>query len=191
MLDRIADAPGDYYEGDAYFEQFYKDCDGIDLLWKLERRQTFREADVPSWVAFEEGDVERSLQLIEEMRPDVEKYTKSKPYETKRIRVVEEPLTPYLWWEIHLLKIRADAGDGVVTLSPSAVARWEDNSPLPEFVGLGNTVLWNVDYDENGDYRGAKRIVDPALVTSCRSEFVKLFSNGSSLPEVSVESLAS
>lgn len=171
MFDQITSAPGVDYDAPGYLEQFAKDCVGIDLLWKFERRQSFREPDVLSWVAFDAGDIEKSMQLAEEMRPEIEKAVKAKAYETKRIRVVEEPLTPYLQWEMNILKMRAEAGDQIVVVDTKDIAEYEKESPLPEFVGLGDSVIWHVLYDESGELTGARRVIWSELVSACRNEF--------------------
>jgi len=115
------------------------------------------------------------------MRADIERDTKSKPYETKRIRIVEEPLTPYLWWEMHILKMRSEAGDQAVVLRKNDVAQWEVSTPLPEIVGLGDSILWVVHYDDEGVYESATRVNDPTIVQSSREQFLGLFAGGEEL----------
>ena len=40
--------------------------------WKLERMQFYDETGFPSWDAFAEGDWDRSMQLYDEMQPELE-----------------------------------------------------------------------------------------------------------------------
>ena len=56
MLERVAQLPGKELKLDDYFEDFEDRFWRVDSSWKLERRQEFREPDVPSWAAMAEGD---------------------------------------------------------------------------------------------------------------------------------------
>lgn len=175
MLDRIWDAPGETYGSDAYLDQFWRDAEGIDLLWKFERAQTFREPGVESWEAFDAGDIERSLLLIEEeMRPAIAESRASRRFQVQRVRVVDEPLTPYLWWELHILRIRAENGDDIRAISSDVLQGQEFERPLPEIVGLGTSVLWHVLYDESGALAGGRRVTDQAIVGAARKEVARL-----------------
>jgi hypothetical protein len=63
-----------------------------------------------------------------------------------RVRVVEEPLTPYLQWELHSLRLRAECGERVRVVSADMVAASELTGLVPEVVILGGSALYQVVY---------------------------------------------
>jgi hypothetical protein len=75
-------------------EQLY----GLDS-WKLERRQHFAEQGSPSRDAFGRGDWDEALRLLEErgeaLRAEAEDERRRRSF-FHRVRIVEEPLSPYL-----------------------------------------------------------------------------------------------
>lgn len=135
---------GDYVplSVEPYFAEFWERFKRLDdVLWKLERRQDFREPGYPSWDAFAVGNVDQSLALIEEGRGELLDYHQkmaARGVVSRRVRIVTEPPTPYLWWESHVLKIRAEAGEEIRTLDVASVAEHEDGGwTLPELMILG------------------------------------------------------
>src|SRR5436853_203469 len=116
MLESVEELPSEFFEKQAYIDKFWKDAEGIDALRKFERQQTFREPGNPSWEAFEQGDVNKALQLAEEQRAAINAELAADDFPSYRLRVVEQPLTPYLWWELHVLLIRAEAGETIYTI---------------------------------------------------------------------------
>ena len=95
---------------DDYFADFWERFGHLDGdLWKLERRQEFREPGYPSWDSFAAGRVADSLALAEAGRVEILDYQRrlfERHIESRRVRVAASPPTPYLWWESHILKIR-------------------------------------------------------------------------------------
>ncbi|MFC7589334.1 hypothetical protein ACFQYP_40875 [Nonomuraea antimicrobica] len=66
MLERIHEITGVLLSADEYLDDFWPNFRKTDdVLWKLERIQSFRQAGEPSWVAMMEGDWNRSLKLID------------------------------------------------------------------------------------------------------------------------------
>jgi hypothetical protein len=49
----------------AYYADFKKNFSRTRKFWKLERGQTFAEPGDPSWEAFDRGDWEEAMQLLE------------------------------------------------------------------------------------------------------------------------------
>src|SRR5262245_4265520 len=129
MRDSLAGADYVPLDVDAYFADFWQRFERIDdVLWKLERRQDFREAGYPSWDAFAAGRVEESLQLIEESRGELTDYhhkLTARGVVSRRVRVVTETPTPYLWWESHVVKVRAEAGEQISAVDVASVAGHE------------------------------------------------------------------
>lgn len=184
MLERVAELVGQELKLDDYFEDFDARFWRVDSSWKLERRQVFQEPDVPSWAALAEGDRERSLALADEMRAGIAEYQRrldAQGIVQRRIRVVELPLSDYLWWELYVLRIRADLGERIRVLPPSAVASWETSGPLPEIILLGEQTTYQVRYDHDGIVTGAKLLADPEVTAACRAEMTALWQKAEDL----------
>jgi hypothetical protein len=81
-----------------------------------------------------------------------------------RVRVVEKPLTAYLQWELHSLRMRAECGERVRVVRAEDLTSAEESGPLPEVVILGGSTLYQVLYAETGIPIGAVRYTDPELV---------------------------
>ncbi|MBP8536871.1 DUF6879 family protein [Streptomyces sp. MK37H] len=135
--------------------------------WKLERKQHFEEPGSPSWEAFQRGNWSEALQLAQKKR---ELWAKVAQEDARRksifhrVRVVEEPLTPYMQWELHALRVQGDSGMPVRVLNAEAIKSYEGSEPLPEIVTLGGKVLYQVLYTEAGILDGAIRFTDLDLV---------------------------
>jgi hypothetical protein len=184
MLERVAELAGQELKLDDYFEDFDVRFWQVDSSWKLERRQVFQEPDVPSWAAMAEGDRKRSLALADEMRDDIAQHQRrldAQGIVQRRLRIVELPLSDYLWWELYVLRIRADLGEQIRVLSPSAVASWETSDPLPEIILLGEHTTYQVRYDHDGIVTGAKLLANPEVTAACRAEMAALWRKGEDL----------
>jgi hypothetical protein len=134
--------------------------------WKLERRQHFEE-DSPSRDALRRGDWSEVLRLFEARRGEVREVADSdrqrnSPF--RRLRVVDEPLTPYMQWELHWLHLRAEVGLATRVLLAKEVADAETAGPLPEIVVLDDRVLYEVLYTETGASQGSRRFTDPEII---------------------------
>jgi hypothetical protein len=166
--------PADYL---ADFSARYRDISGI--FWKLERRQEFREPCVPSWSAAAAGDWLRALQLIEPMRAEVAAEFSAVPgLQRRRIRIVERPVSPYLQWEMHVLRMRAEEGEVVRAVDAKQVRDHERRRPLPELVIIGGSVLYQILYTSEGMLAGALRSTDAGLIGQAAEELAGLFREG-------------
>lgn len=138
--------------------------------WKLERRQHFEEKDNASRDALRRGDWPEALRHLDARRDALRAEAaddESQGVTFHRIRVVEEPLTPYLQWELHSHWHRVRfGGEKVRVLNAEAVARSESAGLLPELTVLGGTTLFRVLYTGTGAPDGAVRYTDPAVVGS-------------------------
>ena len=156
------------------FDEAYKQI----VFWKLERRQTFREPGIPSWEAFAAGDWDRALELNARERDTVRAKVaedKSLEVESRRLRVVEHPVTPYLQWEMQYFRLLAEAGEDLRVIDAPSVRRLEADRLLPEIVILGHRVLFEVLYDAEGTAYGARRIEDPQVIASACREVSDLY----------------
>jgi hypothetical protein len=135
--------------------------------WKLERLPHFEEVRNASRDALRRGDWDEALRLLEARRDglrqaEVEDAARGSVFH--RVRVVEEPLTPYLQWELHSLRIKAEYGERVRVLPAEAVAAAETDGILPELTLLDDEVLYRVLYTDAGVPDGALRFTDPGIV---------------------------
>jgi hypothetical protein len=152
--------------------------------WKLERRQHFREPGFDSWEAFARGDWDAALRLIEDERPYLAEFSAKAGQlgiVLYRVRVVETPIDPYLQWELHLLKLRAECGELIRVLAGDQVREHEADGLLPELVTLGSSTLYHVCYDDAGELAGAVRVTDPADVAAAAALTRCLYEQGEDL----------
>ena len=151
---------------------------GIGFLNKLERGQHFKERGFPSWEAFADGDWERALSLADERREDYAQELRRASHlgvTHRRLRVVEFPITPYVQWELFVLRVRADLGDDIKILDAYDISNIERTRPVPEVVILGDLVMYEVVYDEDGNAAGANRYTDRSLIRETNAGFEALY----------------
>jgi hypothetical protein len=154
---------------------------GIGFLNKLERGQHFKERGFPSWEAFADGDWERALTLADERREDYAKELRQASrlsVRHRRLRVVEFPITPYVQWELFVLRVRVDLGDDIKVIDARDIANIERTRPVPEVVILGNVAMYEVVYDEDGNAAGANRYTDRSLIRETNAGFDVLYERG-------------
>lgn len=180
MLERIRDVPAELFSTlESYVADFYEDYRNT-VVWKLERGQTFREPGDPSWEALVFGDWKRAMRLNEEERDsvaDAAARDSARSVESRRVRVVERPVSAYLQWEMHFFRLLAEAGDSIRVIDAELVRDRERVGPLPEVVVVGRK-LFEVIYDDAGTATGARRVDDPEIVAACRDEIASLHAQG-------------
>ncbi|GAA4242174.1 hypothetical protein GCM10022254_74110 [Actinomadura meridiana] len=185
MLDRIPEIPGDELDHAAYHSDFARHVEGLrGVIWKLERSQTFREVDDPSWEAFSAGDWQRALDLLEKDRDAISaeaRQNRRQGLTIKRVRVVETPLTPYVQWELYALRMLAEAGFELSVLPAAELASFESRRQVPEVVVIGGQVLYQIRYQPDWTPDGAKRVDVPHLISTVASEIAHLFHKGEPL----------
>ncbi|MFF7542660.1 DUF6879 family protein [Streptomyces canus] len=154
---------------------------GIGFLNKLERGQHFKERGFPSWEAFADGDWEGALSLAEERREDYAEELRQAArlgIRHRRLRVVEFPVTPYVQWELFVLRVRVDLGDDIKVLDARDISNIERSHPVPEVVILGDVAMYEVVYDEDGNAAGANRYTDRSLIRETNAGFDELYERG-------------
>ncbi|MFJ7768265.1 DUF6879 family protein [Streptomyces sp. NPDC097107] len=154
---------------------------GIGFLNKLERGQHFKERGFPSWEAFADGDWERALSLAVERREDyAEEIRRASQLGIahRRLRVVEFPVTPYVQWELFVLRVRVGLGDDIKILDARDISHIERHRPVPEVVIVGDAAMYEVVYDEDGNAAGAKRYTDRSLIRETNAGFDALYERG-------------
>jgi len=166
----------------AYHEEYYRTFkSGIQYLNKLERGQHFRERGFASWEAFAAGQWDKALSLIGERRDAYAQQVEEAArlgVAQRRLRVVEFPVTPYVQWELHVLRVRVEVGDPIRVLDARTIAEIERDRPVPEVVILGDVVMFEVQYDDDRTAAGANRFTDPALIKETSAGFDVLYEQG-------------
>ncbi|TDC72207.1 hypothetical protein E1283_22380, partial [Streptomyces hainanensis] len=145
---------------------------------KLERGQHFAERGFASWEAFHRGDWETALSLVEEKRDLYAQQIAEnarRGVRQRRLRVVEFPVTPYVQWELHVLRLRVEPGDDIRVVDARSIGDIERERPVPEAVILGDAALYEVIYDGEGNADGANRYTDHALIEETSAGFDTLF----------------
>jgi hypothetical protein len=154
---------------------------GIGFLNKLERGQHFAERGFASWEAFAEGDWDSAVSLANEGREEYAEELRRARHlgvSHRRLRVVEFPVTPYVQWELYVLRVRVDLGDDIKVIDARGITDVEKNHPVPEVVVLGDAVMYEVVYDDDGNADGANRCTDRALIQETNSGFDALYERG-------------
>ncbi|GII92971.1 DUF6879 family protein [Sinosporangium siamense] len=173
---------------DAYHADFrhYRGIIRDSNSWKLERRQHFEEIGSPSRDALRRGEWEESLAYLEELREGfLRGVLKDRENNTAfhRLRIVEEPLTPYIQWELHSLRIEAECGKPIRVVNARTLGSLEEPGPLPEIVILGQAALYQVHYTESGVPDGATAFYDRDVIRSWTELIQQLYEAGEGVIE--------
>lgn len=188
MLERVRDTPGRTLTQPGYIADYDREfARGGDIFYKLERQQTFREPGDPSWEAFISGDWDTVLAMLDgedrKLAARVAGHARKYGFTTKRIRVVEFPISPYLQWEMQFFRLLVAEGQDLRVLRAEQVAHYESRAVLPEVVILGEHMMYEIVYDKTGTPDGGRRIDDPKVIAGCRAELAELFEQGEPLLE--------
>lgn len=181
MLDRVRAATGEVLPVQAYLEDSDRYWARIDRFDKLERIQHFRQPENASWRAFDAGDWEKSRELTELNRRNVEAEFAEDArlgYKSYRVRVVQFPIDPYLQWEFYRYKVRVECGEDIRIVRSDALSRFEIDGTVPELIFMGSLAMYEVRYDQNGVLAGGRKFTDPELIAGCRAEVQTLHDRG-------------
>ncbi|MFG3022546.1 DUF6879 family protein [Streptomyces sp. NPDC048254] len=186
MFDSFPVGVSERMDRPAYHEDFGRVyTSGIGFLNKLERGQHFKERGFASWEAFAAGNWTRALSLAEERRDDYAQELQKAArlgISHRRLRVVEFPVTPYVQWELFVLRVRVDEGDDIKVLDARNIRDIEKDRPVPEVVILGDVVMYEVVYDD-GNAAGANRFAERELIRETSSGFDALYERGEGFHE--------
>ena len=188
MHELLTQAPGERMTLADYRLDFAREFwqTGRPGFWKLERQQFFQEPGYRSWEAFARGDWAEALALLERDRPQFaaeHRRATERGFTIRRVRVVEEPIIPYLQWELHVLRVREQCGTEVRVVNAEQVAAYETAGPLPEVCTLGHTVMYEIVYDHRGILDGGRKFTDPALILRWQRLIADLYSAGEPLAD--------
>ncbi|MCE0537768.1 hypothetical protein LWF15_19940 [Kineosporia rhizophila] len=188
MLDLSKITAGERLLGDAYWSDFDDHFwrIGTEGFWKLERLQHFQEPGDDSWVAFSRGNWQEAMALLDQRREALtQHYSKMRAhgFETWRIRVVQEPLSDYMRWELQLLRLRHELGGHTRVIDAGDLAEYETGQVLPELVTLGDDVMYELLYNDDGLQEGGIRYSQPDQVASARDLIQELYSMGEDIAQ--------
>lgn len=179
MFDSFPHGTFERLDRPKYHEEFYRAFEsGIEHFKKLERGQHFKERGFASWEAFFAGEWDRALALVEDKRSAyVENFRHAAVLgvQQRRVRVVEFPVTPYVQWEMHVLRLRVELGESIRVLDARHLEDIGGAATVPEVVILGESVMYEVCYDADGNAAGANRYTDPALIVETIAGFDVLY----------------
>lgn len=182
MFDSFATSVGERLDRPTYHQDYYRILSsGVRHLTKLERGQHWQERGFASWEAFAAGQWDKALSLIEERRDSYAQQVADagrRGIAMRRLRVVEFPVTPYVQWEMHVLRVRVEVGDPIKVLDARTIAEIEKEHHVPEVLMLGDTAMFEVQYDAEGNADGANRFTDPALIAETLTGFEELYARG-------------
>jgi hypothetical protein len=182
----LGDAIGERLELPAFHDSSDRDLARAREFWKLERGEEFAEPGNDSWEAFARGDWDESLRLIEDFREGmirVHQAHAAAGRSTYRIRIVSLPPTPYVQWELHVLRLRDETGGSTRVLLDTAVADLEDEGQLPNIQTMDREVMYQPVYDASGVAECGVRYTDKALVSRCRDFIADLYARGEPLAD--------
>ncbi|MGY4973603.1 DUF6879 family protein [Streptomyces nigrescens] len=187
MFELFQRSTSEYLDRPSYHEDFRCQYEsGIRSLSKLERGQNFKERGFPSWEAFAAGEWNRALSLIEEKR-EIYAAQFQKAAELgileRRLRVVQFPVTPYVQWELFVLRLRVELGDSIRVMDARKISDIEVDHLVPEVVILGDEVMYEVVYDDDGNAAGANRIADQVAIEETSAGFDALYHRGEDFTE--------
>jgi hypothetical protein len=181
MLERVAEVAARTFNEDEYLDDFWPRFERArGVSWKLERRQDFSSPDVPSWVAMAEGDWDRAMEIMNgPMRKAIgDDFARFPNLERRRVRIVAAPATPYLQWEMNVLRLRVAAGERIRVLDVGEIRDLEVGGLLPEVISPEPEVVYEVLYSDAGLCYGARLIEEPEVVEGCRREIEELYVRG-------------
>lgn len=171
-------------ELDAYYPDFQTTFDASDQFWKLERSQDSAEPSSKSWRAFNHGDWDQAMELLdawkEELKP-VHRRNTANGTKVRRIRIVETPFTPYIQWELELLWRRDAVTGGIRTLDAVYLDGLEPDGTLLPDLNITDTCAYHVIYDEHGVISHVWKYTDPGIVNPWRDLTRRLWDRGTAM----------
>lgn len=182
--DPLDPAAGERLTDKDFFADFNHHYYRSTSFYKLERAQHFAEPHDPSWRAFNHGKWQESLELMNSRRTDLEtdhREATASGITPRRIRFVEEPLAPYLQWELHLLRLRDEITGGTIRVLPAMFLAADERTygfMLPEVCTMDDTVMYLHQYDEDGVQDHNIRYTDPAIIRPWREYIEGLWHYG-------------
>ena len=144
---------------------------------KLESAQHFIEPGNDSWELFRDNHWEAALEVVMGMETEIYdsfRDLQSRGITTKRLRLIEEPLSPYVQWELHILNVRARAGEDIRVMRNGEAAIALNIQPR-ELLFLDEIAMFDIKYSINGLLIGANEYRYELDVAELRDRINELF----------------
>jgi hypothetical protein len=168
---------------DTYYPEFAANFHHTEF-WKLERGQHFAEPSNPSWIAFNRGRWKTAMKLLDPWQQAlraIHDHNLTAEAPAYRIRIVEEPLTPYMRWELELLHRRNEVTGRINVIAADdeliAEIEQENGAQLPD-LNIMDTLMYEVVYDANGVIDHVYKYTDPDTITPWRDLTKHLYREG-------------
>ncbi|MET8154871.1 DUF6879 family protein [Sphaerisporangium sp. NPDC005289] len=163
---------------DEFGQQFSKEWSRIGRRFlKLECWQAYQELDTNrSQEAYRQGDVGQAMELLrEEAETDRPLYDdiRSRGIEYSRIRLVQEPLSAYLRYELLAYQIRANLGE-VIEVVRYDTARSLPNEDFFDFLLFDRHAALIHDYGAVGSQAGGWLTHAPQVLASLESRVAEV-----------------
>ena len=100
-----------------------------------------------------------------------------------RVRIVAQPFSDYLIWELNVLRYNERLGEIVRVIDVKDAQRLVRSDYLGDFIALDETVAYRVLYGANGQNVGAECSTDAKSIAGVVNAFDCLFDHGEPLGE--------
>ncbi|HUD03814.1 MAG TPA: hypothetical protein VMR51_03425 [Patescibacteria group bacterium] len=135
-----------------YWDVYWNDAN--KEFFKVEEVQDYGAEEIvqsPSYEAWLSGDKDKSIKIMKDNANSWSKQTREKPILKRRIRIVKEPYTSYLEWEImHYKLVNIPLGDEIVYLV--------NENEIPRVVIPGDFMIFDNERVANSHYKNGKMI---------------------------------
>ena len=148
-------------ERDKLFSTFIQDAFHLEL--KDEYHVSIEDGPYADWRRGEHDDLDWFRPWLTQTRA-----LTSSGKTIRRVRVISEPVTEYIRWELELTPLNHEAGEEI---------RWQPRHHVPPGMTfpVGGNDWWLFDgsivavthFQEDGRFAGAELISDPAIVGEC------------------------
>lgn len=175
----------------TYLDDFYARYKApVCQIRKIESGQIFAEPGNPSWEAFVRGDWSRALQRMGQHAQENDAHCRAHTASqilSRRVRIVCQPLTDYLIWELHYLynNTRSNVRVGIVDYDRARGLVGE--AWLDDFVSLDEAVAYRVLYGSDGVNSGAERSQNPTVIGAVNHVYELLAAASTPLADFFVE----
>ena len=145
---------------------------------KFERLQHYLE-DNRSWLEFQRGNIELSMQHLQKMRSeeanfDIDFFGRGLQF--LRLRATELPLTPYLEWEFQSYILSAQYGETILITDFTNLPRDSRIWNTRDFLLFDSRAVLIHDYKSDGSLDGGWLSRDKELIEKCEQLVVELAS---------------
>ena len=137
---------------------------------------------MPSWEAFDRGDWDEAMRLLEERREDLKRLSRGERGRRDRAPGGSGsfpcPSPPISSGSCTCSRSGTRPAARSASCETRAIADLEDQGPLPDIYTMDRHVMYQAVYDERGVLEYALRYTDQALVSRCRDFIAGLYGRG-------------